>query len=67
MEKEQTKEFEKLWKVKLLKSLRKLEDLRGTITRTEQNSIARDLSMIKYGFEAGLKIKEKTDSEEGNE
>ena len=52
--------FNKLWKVKLLKELLKeyeKEDLKSTITRSEKSSLERDLRMIRYGFENGIKEK----------
>lgn len=60
MNKTQIKKFENLWRVKILKSLHDLEDLDGTVTRTEKNAILRDLRMMRYGFENGLRIAETT-------
>jgi len=50
--------FEELWKVKLLKDLLKLNKeskLKCSVTRDENSSIERDLKMIRYGYENGLK------------
>jgi len=62
MNKQQYKEFEKLWKVKLLIDLKKINEESGfksTVTRDENHSIERDLRMIRYGFEGGLKFRGK--------
>lgn len=59
----------KVWKFKLLLDLKELEDFKdSTVTRGQVESIERDLRMISYGFEEGIKFvkKEKTSSDKKN-
>ena len=55
MNNQEVQRFKELWKVKLLNDLLKVEDLDGTVARSEKNSLERDIRMIRYGYEAGLK------------
>lgn len=55
--------FEELWKVKILRNLLKIADKKEKITYTHKHSIERDLNMIYYGFEAGLKSSQETKNE----
>jgi len=55
-------EFEKLWKVKLIKDLMKIdkkEGWKGTVTRGFLADNKRTIALIKYGFEEGVKSNEK--------
>lgn len=55
MNTEQLNWFKHLWKVNVIINLKQFADKETTITRNEINSLERDLSFIKYGFEEGLK------------
>jgi hypothetical protein len=55
---EQKEYFEKLFKVKGLRQLRKVLEATdsGTVTRSEYTDLDRALNFIKYGFEEGIKF-----------
>jgi len=56
MNKEQLKQFKKLWKVEVLTNLLKMADKETKVTRTEVRSLERDLNFINYGFREGIKF-----------
>lgn len=52
-------EFKKLWKIKVLRNIMKLDkelEADGTITRTIKSDNQKALNWAKYGFEEGIKF-----------
>lgn len=58
MDKETDKAFEKLWKIKLLRDLIKLEKEieNAKVTRTYKSDNLRAIKFVEYGFEEGIKF-----------
>ena len=62
-------EFEKLWKIKTLKDIMKIEKeigANGTVTRTCESDNRKSLNWARYGFEEGIKFANYTEGENGN-